>query len=158
MRVEDDYFMTIPPEPSKEEVDKSISTIRRLTKDRNKKIKPKCSCGWPKFVVKAEVENLKLSSDIVSADVRIIHACRRCKKIAKSTTVHGECQIEHIDAPNLSVQIVCRDKVIMYASDGDYIKYRIRFAIVSTCSHGYTKECYRGHFKVSERGEKHGVL
>jgi hypothetical protein len=160
MGVEDDYFMTIPPEISKEEVDKAVSTIRRLTKDRNQNMKrkqSKCSCGWPKFVVKAEVENLKLSNGVVSADVKIVHACRRCKKIAKSTTTHGECQIEPIDATNLSVQVIRRDKIIMYSRDGNYIKYRICFAIVSTCSHGYTKECYRGLFKVSER-EKHGTF
>ncbi|MFA5767461.1 MAG: hypothetical protein WC919_06050 [Candidatus Paceibacterota bacterium] len=124
----------------------------------NKKAKPRCSCGWDKFVAKAEVENLKLSDGVVSADVKIVHTCRRCKKIAKSTTTHGECQIEHVDAPNLSVQIVLRDKITMYASGSNYLKYRICFAIVSTCSHGYTKECYRGFFKVSERGERHGAL
>jgi len=158
MGVEDDYFMAIPPEPSKEEVDESVSIIRRLTKDRNKNAKPKCSCGWPRFVVKAEIENLRLSCDVVSADVRIVHSCRRCKKVAKSTTTHGECKTEHVDAPNLSIQIIRRDKITMHARDGSYIKYRICFAIMSTCSHGYTKECYRGFFKVSERGEKHGTL
>ena len=108
---------------------------------------PKCSCGWPRFVVKAEVENLKLFGDVVSADVSIIHACKRCKKVAKSTTVHGECQIDHVDTPSLSVQIVRKDK----DTYRDHVEYRICFAVMSTCSHGYTKECYRGFFKVSEK-------